>query len=147
MDNSAKNAGIRASKTGQISIEYLVIVGFTLAVILGLSVTFGIYQHHNRMSVISAETQSVARSIVDSAQQVYYYGPPTKTTLKVYFPPQIRDINIYDKAIVFQLDSGGSTSDIEAVSSVNMSGSLPVSRGIKYIEVQAKENYVHIQEK
>ena len=137
----------RLKSKGQISVEYLIIVGFALFIITILIATYTIYSQHNESVIISKQVQRISMKLVDNAEEVYYYGPPTKNTLKLYFPKNIEDIQIYNNELLFKVHTAGGISDIEAVSEVNLTGNLPSSRGIKYIEIIAKDNGVLLKEK
>ena len=71
-------------------------------------------------------------------------GEPSLTTLKVYIPANLAQATVNGREIVFKIKTKGTTSDIVAVSAVNMSGSLPTTQGIHKITIKASSNQVNI---
>jgi len=132
------------SKKSQISIEYLSIVGFVMVVIVFLIILSQVYSRKIEDQIIINQIDKLAKEIIDSAESVYYFGEPTKTTIKAYMPEKIEQISITSEGISFLVRTQSGVSDIAYSSSVNMSGTLSNKPGIKYIQIEAREGYVWI---
>ncbi len=133
-------------KRGQLSIEYLVLVGFTVSMLTVLILVQ--YQHNEEQNlvVVSNQADKITRSLVDAAEEIYYLGTPARTTIKTYMPTNIERILIVNHTIMFQMRTSHGLTDIEKYSSVNITGNISTSSGIKYIKVLAQPNSVCILE-
>jgi hypothetical protein len=131
-------------RNGQVSIEYMFIIGFATMMTIPLLLIYYTYTSDSADSVASSQAIQIARSVVDSAESVYYLGTPSQTTLKVNFPDRIQSINLSNREIVFRLSTNSGTVDVVQVSSVNLSGSLPTNQGIHILTIKAEVGYVKI---
>ena len=128
----------------QVSVEYLLIMGFATLMTIPLLLIYYIYTSDSSDSVATSQALQIARKIVDSSESVYYLGKPSQTTLKVNFPDKIHSTNLSSREVVFKIKTTNGITDIVQISSVNMSGSLPKTQGIHVITVTAQDNYVQI---
>jgi len=129
-------------KNAQVSMEYVIIIGFILLITIPLIMIF--YEHTSNTSyqVITSQVDMIAKKIVDSAESVYYLGEPSKTRIKVYMPENVEQVIIYDKEIVFKVKTNSGLTDISQISSVNISGDIAITPGIHYISIESKGDYV-----
>ncbi len=132
------------NKEGQASVEFMIIIGFMLTILIPLSILY--YQHvYNMNTDVKAEQlQKVANEVVDKAEEVYYLGSPSKITIKAYIPNDIEDIKINSNEINFKLKTSSGITDIFAVSKVNLTGNIENKEGIRTITIQAEDNDVRI---
>lgn len=132
----------------QISVEYLMIMGFVVVITIPLIIIYYSYTSNSSQEIISSQIDQIARKIVDAAESVYYLGIPSQTTLKVYMPNRIVGASLDNKELVFNLSViGGGISEIVQISSVDLSGQLPIQQGIYSITVKARESDVEISYK
>ena len=131
-------------KKCQVSMEYMVLVAFVLVLIV--PIIFISYSNASSIKQQIAENQAnkVAKKIIDSAESVYYLGKPSKTTIKVYMPDKIENITIGNHEVVFKMRNQGDFTDVVRSTTINITGSLMVSEGLRYIEIQSFGNYVRI---
>ena len=128
----------------QVSVEYMLVMGFATLMTLPLLLIYYTYSSDSSESVAASQALQVARRIVDASESVYYLGSPSQTTLKLNFPDRIYSTNLSSKELVFKIKTRNGLTDIVQVSAVNMSGSLPTSQGIHVITITAQNNYVQI---
>ena len=128
----------------QVSVEYMLVMGFAALMTLPLLLIYYTYSSDSSESVAASQALQVARRIVDASESVYYLGSPSQTTLKLAFPDRIYSTNMSSKELVFKIKTRNGLTDIVQVSAVNMSGSLPTSQGIHVITITAQDNYVQI---
>ena len=128
----------------QVSVEYMFIMGFATIIIIPLLVIYYTYSADTNDAVASNQALQIARGIVDSSESVYYLGKPSQTTLKLNFPDNIKSINLSNREVVFKMKSQQGITEIVQVSSVNMSGTLPVTSGIHVVTIKAQNGYVEI---
>ena len=128
----------------QISVEYMLIVGFATLMAIPLLLIYYRYTADSSDTIATSQALQIARKIADSSESVYYLGKPSQTTLKFSFPDNIQIINLSGREVVFKLKTRSGITDLVQASSVNMSGSIPVSAGIHTLELKAEDGYVQI---
>jgi len=131
-------------KNAQVSVEYVIIVGFILFITIPLILIF--YEHTSSTNdqVITSQVDMIAKKVVDSAKSVYYLGEPSKTRIKVYMPTNIENVTIDNYEVVFKVKTKSGVTDISQPSSVNISGFISVTKGIHYISIESKGDYVWV---
>jgi uncharacterized protein (UPF0333 family) len=136
-------------KEGQISVEYLVIIGFVTVITIPLIIIYHNFTQESSEEISSSQINQISKKIVDSAESVYYLGEPSQTTLRVNIPENIVLVNFSSaKELVFRIKtSRGKENDIVQSSSVNISGNLPTQKGSYLITVKAMSNYVNLSYK
>lgn len=122
------------SSKAQVSIEYILVVGFAFLMLTPLIVIF--YTSSNDMNdqVTMSQADKIANEIVAAADQVYYQGPPTKKTLKVYMPENVESIIIQNNWIKINTKQ---TDGAPRASVANLTGNIDAFGGIHNIEVIA----------
>ena len=128
----------------QVSVEYMFVMGFAALMTIPLLLIYYTYTADSADSVASGQAMQIARKIVDSAESVYYLGKPSQTTLKLNFPDKIESTNLSNREVVFRMATQAGTTDIVQISSVNLSGSLPITEGIHIVTIKAEDGYVRI---
>jgi len=129
---------------GQVAMEYVIIISFILVVTVPL--LFISYTHSQDINelITSNQVDKISKKIIDSAEYVYYIGPSSKTTLKVYMPKNIENISIKNNEIVFSMHTSQGTDEIVRYTSINITGELMISQGLRYIEIRSMGNFVNI---
>jgi len=132
-------------KIAQIAMEYMMVVGFALLMVIPLVAIYGSQGQAAKDQVNENQAYNIGRKIVDSAETVYFLGEPSKTTLKVYMPYNIQSITVSDQTIDFVILTAKGPSNISSESStVNLTGTISTNPGIHYIEIIASNNVVNI---
>ncbi|MFH0867867.1 MAG: hypothetical protein V1831_01010 [Candidatus Woesearchaeota archaeon] len=132
-------------KEGQISVEYMMIIGFAALVTIPLIIIYQTFTQDSNTEIGSSQIDQVAKKVVDAAESVYYLGEPSQTTLKVNIPGNVVLANLsagYE--VVFRIRTKAGDSDIVQNSAVNITGSLPINKGTYTITVKAKSGYVNV---
>ncbi len=88
---------------GQVSIEYLLVTGFSFMLIAPLFIVFYTQSDAIRADLTEAQAHSAALALVESAQRVYYQGPPSRETVSITIPKDIQNITIYNDSVVFRV--------------------------------------------
>lgn len=128
---------------GQISIEFIVTVGFALLMIIPLTIL--LYEHNTKTyeEVNINQGGLIARKITDAANNVYYLGYPSTLTLRVYFPEYISSINISGRELIFNFETGQSA---VSTANINLTGKISTQSGLRDITITALENLVNISD-
>lgn len=125
-------------KRGQVSIEFMAIIGFITFIALTMLIISQFYQREVATQVETNQVDHLARKIVEAAESVYYLGEPSKTTITGNLPEHIESVEINTNEITFKVRVAGGTTDISYTSNVNLTGSISPSPGLKRISVEAK---------
>ena len=131
-------------RRGQISIEYVIIMGFAMLITIPLIVIY--YEHTNQTNdqVVTSQVDMIARKIVDNAESVYYLGEPSTTSIKVYMPDNVEEAIVYPHEVFFRVRTKGGATEIAQPSTVTLNGSIRVTKGTRYISIESREDYVWI---
>ncbi len=131
-------------KNAQVSMEYVIVIGFVMLITIPLILIF--YEHTRATSdqVITNQVDQIARKIIDNSETIYYIGEPSRTSIKVYMPENVENVTIGNNEINFRVKTNVGITDISYVSSVNISGSIAITKGIHYINIESKGDYVWV---
>lgn len=130
----------------QVSMEYLLVTGFALLLLFPIIIIAYSQSATFSDDVTAAQLEKVGNEIASAADTVYYAGAPTKKTIKVYFPKNVRDVSISGNTIVFTAGGQGGEFEYAVFSEANMTGSLGTFDGIHVITLIASETQVNITE-
>lgn len=138
------NLFLTKDKRSQISMEYVVILGFAMIVIIAILGIALFYSGNIKDRIKIIQVNNFANKIVSSAESVYYYGEPSKATISIYLPDGIENITILEKSLFIstQLSSGLEKSSFS--SNVPIEGYINIHPGIKRIAVKAEGNKTRI---
>ena len=120
----------------------MMIVGFVAIITVPLLVIYYTYSSETKEQIVANQVDQISKKIVDAAESVYYLGEPSQTTVKVYMPSNVVEASAANREILFKIKTKSGISDIVQVSSVEVSGSLPITQGIHFISVKAVEGGV-----
>ncbi len=136
--------GSGKKRLAQISMEYLTIMGFVVAAFVPLTLIFYAYTQGSAEEIASEQLSKIAKEVVDAAEAVYYQGKPSQVTLEVYMPSQLRGVWFEKKSLILQYQTQEGMGEIIETSAVNISGSMPMSKGTYSITIKAVDDYVNI---
>ncbi len=129
-------------KRCQASLEYMVIIGFSVLLLIPLLLIYANEKSDLDIKVNSNQAQIILRKICDSAESVFYLGEPSKTRLKVYMPKYVEDIYFINNTLIFDVMAGDSVTEIPNVCLVNITENLTTNAGFQFINIEARENDV-----
>ena len=132
-------------KRGQISVEFIVIYGFVLLMMIPLTIIFYTQSGDTKDVLYNNQLHNIGTRVIDKAESIYYYGQPSKTTIKAYFPENIENITIKNREFIFKFRNSKNTlNEIILTSLVNISGSVSNNQGIHNIIIESQGDYVKI---
>ena len=73
----------------QIAMEYVLIIALGLMIILPAVFLFRNYAFESNENLVQNRLYEIGNLIMGKARKMYYYGPPSKTTLNFEMPPQV----------------------------------------------------------
>lgn len=128
----------------QISMEYLIIVGFVAVIVIPMIIIFYTYAGRTEDQIVSNQMQKIGLKVGDSAESVYYLGEPSRTRVRAYFPKNIDSATIGNNELVFIVRTKQGLDHIVIYSTVPVSGSLDTHSGYHNINIQSRGSYVEI---
>jgi len=131
-------------RNSQISLEYLILVGFVTLAIIPLILIYITFSQESGAEISAAQLNQLGHKIVGAAESVYYLGEPSQTTLVATIPSGIQAVNISGNELMFRLKTARGISDIAVYSTVNISGTLPVEAGTYRVVIIASSSGVNI---
>lgn len=134
----------RVGKEGQVSIEYIILVGFVTFVIIGTLGLAFFYSNGIKDRVRSNQIGNFAGKVISTAESIYYYGEPSKATISVYLPEGVKEIEFYEKDLLITIQTSSGTEKAAFSSKVPLEGELNPSFGVKNIEISAQDGKVII---
>ncbi len=135
---------MRKKKRGQVSIEYMGLVGITSIIVLFLLIISNYYSRGIENSINTNQIDGIAKEIVDTAESMYYYGEPSKTTLRIYIPDKIQVINITTDQIILTVTTPSGTANLAYLSDVPLGGEVLSTEGFHDVEIEARGGLVWI---
>ena len=129
-------------RKAQVSMEYLIIVGFVTAITIPLIFIFNTHSAEVNEQIIANQADSIATKIVESAESVYYLGESSKVTFRVQMPEKITSVLIGNNEIVFFVNRISGTDQVVKWCPIPINGSIAYTPGIHKIVVESKGDYV-----
>ena len=132
----------------QSAVEYLIIIGLTLGLILPTTYLFFRYSAQSNEQIIDSQINQIGNSIIDTAEIVYFSGKDSKIILELNIPKNIESVYILgDRELVFTRVSEIGINEVVFFSSVDVpiksdAASLAyiASPGIKKVRIQAVDD-------
>ncbi len=133
------------SKRSQISMEYVVILGFAMiAIIIILGIAL-FYSSSIKDRIKTIQVNNFGNKIISTAESVYYYGEPSKATIFVYLPEGVKNITLFENNIFISTEIYSGLEKRYFLSNVPIEGNITISPGIKKIVVKAEGNKTRIE--
>lgn len=132
------------SGKAQISVEYLITIGFVTVALVPLILVYYTYTIDSNDEVVSTQLDKLAKEIVDAAEQVYFLGEPSLTTINLYVPGDVESVSLANFEIAFNISTSRGVTEVYQSSQVNISGDLPTKKGVYTLTIRALDGYVNI---
>lgn len=131
-------------KKGQVGIEYMIIVGFVSFAVIAILLLAFFYSGQIKDSIKLNQAENFAEQLIGSAESVFFAGEPSKTTISLYLPDNVENIDITNDyvTITMQLSTGQNIRSYET--RVPLQGTITTSEGIKKLTLTATETNVVI---
>jgi hypothetical protein len=142
----------RGSKgsNAQVSIEYILILGFVSFVVLSILGVAIYYTGNIKDRIKSNYINNYGNKIVSTSEYIFYSGEPSKATITCYLPESVEDVyvNANSLVITYSTSSGKNIRSFDSNVPIveNLSSDLTVSPGLKRIEITARSNNAIIRQ-
>jgi hypothetical protein len=120
--------------------EYLMITGIAFMLLIPIILIAYTQSASFAEDVAAAQVQKIGQEIIDGAHEVWYTGPPAKTTRMLYFPDHIQAITISGQTLAFTMSGTGGSYEYAVFSDANLTGSLGTFNGLHRITIEATED-------
>jgi len=131
-------------KRGQISMEYMIVAGFVIFIVLGILGVALFYSNSIKDGITIYNLNNFGQKVSSSAESVFYAGYPSQATITAYLPEGIQSLSIQENSIVAHINTSSGESIIAYSSEVPISGTLSATGGIKTIKLSAGTDQVTI---
>jgi uncharacterized protein (UPF0333 family) len=136
-----------SKKGGQVSIEYLAIFGVAALMLIPLIILFASQTGTIEADISYAQAENALSRIVDSAEEIYFQGPPAQKTLRVQFPKGIQEVVVESNAVVFKIKTVDGEFEVRRDTRANLEGTLKTFPGNHFIVFQSFEDSVYIEDR
>ncbi len=133
-------------KKAQVSIEYLIIVGFVVAVLIGILAIAFFYSGTIKDRIKMTQINNFANKIISTSESVFYAGEPSRATISAYLPENVKEIEIIENSLVLTFQASSGLNKVSFLSQVPISGAIDSNPGLKKIRAVAEETQVVISQ-
>ena len=133
-------------KRAQISFEYLIIVGFVTLIVSAILAISILYTSGLQDGIKMNQMGDFANKIISTSEYIFYAGAPSKATITVYLPKDVKAIEISENSLIISIQTSSGLNKIGFPSKVNISGVITTSQGLKEIEIIALDDSVSISQ-
>lgn len=131
---------------GQISIEYVIIVGFVSLVLIGIIGLAFFYTGAIADRLVLNQVAEFSEKVISSSERVFYAGEPSRATIVASLPEGVQDITVVDYDLVFNITTSNGEVIIAYTSDVLLEGNLSSNSGAKEILLIASDDMVTLVE-
>ena len=135
-------------KRGQVSFEYLIIMGFVTFIIVGILSMAFFYSNNVKDRIKINQITNYANKIVSTSESIFYAGYPSKATITVYLPENVIsvDVNSAEDSIIIAIQTSSGIAKTSFSSNVPISGTLGANTGLNKIQIEAGATEVIISQ-
>jgi len=127
----------------QVAVEYLIIIGVALMILLPLSLYLNQTLMGYRDDTKTSKAWNTVKKLGQNADWVHSQGPPAKVTVEIYVPEDVVEVSLDNKMILYRVITSAGTSDVFYNTVPALNGTLPTNSQYYYISVTAI-NQTHV---
>ncbi|OIO81102.1 hypothetical protein AUJ84_01700 [Candidatus Pacearchaeota archaeon CG1_02_32_132] len=124
-------------KRGQISVEYLIVIGFVVFMVLTILGVAFVYSSSLKDSIKFYQLDGYANKIISGSESVFFAGEPSRVTITAYLPTGVKNIEVIENSIVVTISTSSGETKTSYLSDVPISGMLGSSDGVKVVHIVA----------
>ncbi|RLJ02993.1 MAG: hypothetical protein DRP11_02030 [Candidatus Aenigmatarchaeota archaeon] len=130
---------------GQTALEYMIITGITLGIIIPLFLFINSYAYSTNLDLKIRGLESSLEELAQNSKLVYSQGYPAKITSRIEIPNGVLYSNVTQDMFVVGVMTPSGKVDIIAISEAPLNGSLPQTPGTHKVYLQmTSEGYVNV---
>jgi uncharacterized protein (UPF0333 family) len=137
---------------GQISVEYLIVIGFVVFIVITLLGIAFFYTSSIKDNIKLNQVNGFANKIISNSEYVFFAGEPSKATVTAFLPGGIESFEIVPSGAGSQLvfnvstESGSTVIAYTSTVPINVLSDITSSEGLKKIEIIAFETEVIVSQ-
>ena len=131
-------------KISQAAVELIVILAAALVILLSIVIINSTTMTASSSQLEETKARSALDDIVNAAELVYQGGVGGKTRVFVTLPGNIASVNINNKLVEINLLTAGGLNNIHRTTDFAVSGSIPITEGNYWIDIESRAAYVLI---
>lgn len=137
---------------GQVSIEYLIVVGMVIFFVISMMGVAYYYSNNIKDQMRMTQLQNFMNKVITSAETVYYSGEPSKVTINAYLPAGVNYLNVFSGCnglyVKFQISSGENIQCFESNVNIEIYAANPITitEGLKRISIIAENDKVVMEQ-
>ena len=128
----------------QAGVEYMIIVGFVTFIVISIFGLSIFYSSQTKDQIKLNQIENFAIQLINSAEAVFFAGEPSKTTLRLYLPEGVKNLEISTDYLIVTVGVSTGENKRAYKSRVPIQGNISSGEGIKKISLEARETYVQI---
>ena len=121
----------------QAAVEYLLLIGFLLVMVIPL---FLYASQSTSRNVKVTQADDAIRSLATAAREVYALGEGAKKAVWVTIPGSVQSISLSNKEITMTFLLEGTSTEVHYPIPGPMSGTVPTTRGTYHLTVEMLSN-------
>lgn len=138
-------------KRGQISFEYMILIGFLTFVIIGVLGVAMVYSGSIKDRLRISQVNNFATKIVSTSESVFYAGEPSRATIVGHLPENVESITFSNEGeiyiMIFEVQTHSGVTQIPYTFNVPILGESDINRpgsnaGIRKIQIKAEDEGV-----
>jgi uncharacterized protein (UPF0333 family) len=145
---------MKTKRRGQVSVEYLIVLGFATFAITGIIGIAFYYINTTQDQMTANHVHNLANTILDNAESVYYAGSPSKMTITPYVPKGIEDIEFvqdpgnteYYIRVTYFASTGQNIIAFKSDVPLDTTSSISSTEGIKTVVIEFEADKIKISE-
>ena len=121
MKVKSHNSLCKLNSRAQSSFEYMMIVALTVAIIVPMTFLFFRYSAESNVKILDSQINQIGRSMVDTAESVFFSGEDSKIVLELNMPDNVNDVYIIDeRELIFNVITILGDNEVVFFSDVNI---------------------------
>jgi len=107
----------------QISVEYLIVIGISLAILIPGAYFFYNYSKNSNEGTVRSQITQLGYSIITTSESIYGLAEGSMVTLDLHYPKNVRDVYILEgKELVIKYELSSGMNEAVFFSKTNLTG-------------------------
>jgi len=122
-------------------------MGFSMLMLIPIILLFATESQNIKSDIAASHATQVARKIADKAEEMYYQGEPSRTTIRVSIPQGVESIEFQNKEVIINYKTPDNIiQQIIQITPVNITGNISSAKGIHFIEIKSEGEYILVSD-
>jgi hypothetical protein len=113
-------------KRGQISVEYLIVIGFVVFIVISILGVAFLYAAGIQDRIKTNQLENFANKVISSSESVFFAGEPSRVTITAYLPEGVESVSVVDDNGYYLVFNVSTSSGLDVIS---FSSDVPLDTG------------------